>query len=120
MEIEEKIIKALPRIANRLLSELILTCPVDKGGLRANLKVRPSADGIGLIIWMNEYGKYVEFGTPPHIIKPKNKQALKFKGEKGKFVIVKEVKHPGTRPNPFVRNAIQTKLQQIIIEELKV
>ena len=72
---------------------------------------------------MVDYGKYVEFGSPPHIIKPKNKKALKFKvgkaTKKGKdIVFAKEVKHPGTRPNPFVRNTIQNKLTKIIKEEL--
>ena len=59
--------------------------------------------------------------TPPHIIKPKEKKALKFKsgkGEKG-FVFAKEVKHPGTRPNPFIRNTVQTKLLKIIQEEVE-
>jgi len=66
--------------------------------------------------------------TPPHIIKPKNKKALKFevgrierlsgKGGKKKIVFAKEVRHPGTRPNPFIRNTIINKLKLIIIEEL--
>jgi len=74
------------RIANRLLSELIITAPVDTGRLRNSLKVKPTKKG--LIIWMVDYGMFVEFGT--------------FR----------------QRPNPFIRNAIQTKLQNIIIEEL--
>jgi len=66
--------------------------------------------------------------TPPHIIKPKSKKALRFEvgrierlsgKKKGKTIVfAKEVKHPGTRPNPFIRNTIQTKLKQIIIEEI--
>jgi len=114
-EIKELLELALPRIANRLRNELVLKCPVDTGILRNSIKVKPSEEG--LIIWMAEYGKWIEFGTPPHIISPKNKKALKFKVG-GKEVIVKKVKHPGTRPNPFVRTAINTKLQNIIIEEL--
>ena len=55
--------------------------------------------------------------TPPHIISPKNKKALAFKiGKEG--IVVKKVRHPGTRPNPFIRRTIQNKLRQIIIEEL--
>lgn len=119
-EIEEKLIKAMPRIALRLQNELILACPVDTGVLRNSIKVIPSSDGFGLIIWMVQYGKHVEFGVPPHIIRPKDKQALKFKGgKKGEFVFAKTIKHPGSRPNPFIRNTIQTKLQAIIIEELQ-
>ena len=55
--------------------------------------------------------------TPPHVIKPTTKKALKFKVG-GKDVIVKKVKHPGTRANPFIRTAINTKLRDIIMEEL--
>ena len=66
--------------------------------------------------------------TPPHIITPKNKKALSFevgrierlpgKGGKKKMVFAKKVRHPGTRPNPFIRNTINNKLRKIIIEEL--
>jgi len=125
-EIEERIERALPRIAVRIQNELMIVCPVDTGRLRNSIKVRSTKGGI--IIWMVDYGKFVEFGTPPHIIKPNSKKALKFevgriqrlssgKGEKN-IVFAKEVKHPGTRPNPFIRNTIQNKLGKIIVEEI--
>ena len=125
-EIEEKIQRAMPDIARRLWNELTLVCPVDTSRLVNSIKVRSTNEG--LIIWMVGYGKYVEFGTLPHTIEPKNKKALKFEvgrierlsgRKKGKdMVIVKKVKHPGTRPQPFIRNTIQNKLKQIIIEEI--
>lgn len=117
-EIEERLERALPRIAIRMQNELILASPVDTGRLRNSIKVKSTEEG--LIIWMVDYGKFVEFGTPPHIITPKEKEALKFKirREKGKIVFAKVVKHPGTRPNPFIRNTIQNKLRNIIHEEL--
>lgn len=125
-EIKERLELALPRIANRIQTELILVCPVDTGRLRSSIKVKPTSKGI--VIWMADYGKFVEFGTPPHTIEPHNKKALAFEvgrierlsgRKKGKtMVIVKKVRHPGTRPNPFIRNTIQTKLRNIIMEEL--
>ena len=114
-ELEEKLEKALPDIARRFWNELVLVCPVDKGFLKNSIKVKV-IDGV-LVVWMNETGKWVEFGTPPHVITPKDKKALKFKGEDGD-IIVKKVRHPGTRPNPFIRNTIQNKLRNIIIEEV--
>ena len=33
-------------------------------------------------------------------------------------VFAKEVKHPGSRPNPFIRNTLQNKLPLIIMEEM--
>lgn len=139
-EIEERLIMAMPRIALRLQNELIIICPVDKGLLRLSIKVGVASNGQGLIIWMNETGKWVEFGTPPHTIKAKPGKFLvipkaggRLSKRKGKWrtkfkfggkehiddvIFVKEVKHPGTRPNPFIRNTIQNKLANIIKEEL--
>lgn len=114
-EFKEKLNKAMPRIAQALENELVLASPVDKGFLRNSIRVKATSRGVK--ISMKEYGKWVEFGTPPHVINPKNKKALKFKGKDG-AVIVKRVMHPGTRPNPFIRNTIQLKIKEIIIREL--
>ena len=121
-EIVEKLEKALPEIARRIQNELTLAAPVDTGRLRNSIKVK--AEGNNLVIWMVGYGKFVEFGTPPHVITPENKKALKFevgrierlKGKKKgkKEVIVKKVKHPGTRPNPFHVRAAQSSLSQLV------
>lgn len=105
----------LERIAYRLMHELKKVAPSKTANLRRSIKVFPYGDG--LRITMTHYGKYVEFGTPPHIIKPSKKKALKFKTG-GDTVFAKKVRHPGTRPNPFVRNTIMTKLPKIIREEI--
>jgi len=115
MGIKEILEKALPDIARRFRNELVLKCPVDTGRLRASIKVK--VEGNSLIIWMVNYGKYIEFGSPPHVIKPKDKKALKFKSGND-VVFSKEVRHPGSRPNPFIRTAINTKLKEIIIQEI--
>ena len=104
----------LERIAIRLQNELILVCPVDKGRLRNSIRVIITDEGLRII--MVDYGRFVEFGTPPHTIKPKGKKALHWGGKEGP--IVKEVKHPGTRPNPFVRNTLQNKFGKIVAEEV--
>lgn len=114
-EIQELLEKAMFDIAIRLQNELLITCPVDTGRLKNSIKVLPQDQG--LIIGMVGYGKFVEFGTPPHVIIPTEKKALKFKAG-GEEIIVKKVQHPGTRPNPFVRTALFTKLGKIIEEEI--
>jgi len=114
-EIKEAIERAIPRIAIRIQNELILAAPVDTGRLRNSIRVE--ADGNLLTITMVDYAFYVEFGTPPHVIKPKDKQALKFKAG-GENVFAKEVHHPGTRPNPFIRNTIRNKISKIVQEEI--
>jgi len=115
MELQEALNKAMPAIARRIRNELVITCPVDTGRLKNSLKVMATDEG--LIIGMVSYGRFVEFGSPPHIITPKEKKALKFKMDK-KTVFAKKVRHPGVRPNPFVRTVLMTKLKNIIIEEI--
>jgi len=65
-----------------------------------------------------EYTKFVEFGTSPHVIYPKNGKALKF-NIAGKDIFVKKVNHPGTTPKPFIRHTINTKLQSTIKKTIR-
>ena len=117
-EFEEVLKKSMFRIAVGLEKALKLACPVDKGILRNSIKVRVGEDGFSLMISMVFYGKHVEFGTNPIVITPKTKQALAFKSG-GDKIVVKRVKHPGTRPNPFIRTTLRTQLPRIILGEIK-
>jgi HK97 gp10 family phage protein len=58
------------------------------------------------------YGVFQEFGTRPHIIRPRVARRLVFKVD-GKWVFAREVHHPGTAPQPFMRPAIEHQLQQL-------
>lgn len=97
-------------------------CPVDKGRLRRGISYRVKGNVIEL--YMPFYGFYVDQGTAPHIIRPKNKKALKFSvgatgprgGKTTETVIVKEVKHPGTRPQPFIRETFRIDAPRIAKE----
>lgn len=98
-------------IANDLRNALLDSVPVDTGRLKGSIKVQIKDDEI--VIEMNDYGLYVEYGTPPHIIRPKNKNSLKWKsGDKTYFA--KVVQHPGTRPNPFIRTTFKQDLVEIV------
>ena len=44
------------------------------------------------------YGRFIEFGTKPHVIKAKNGRAL--------AIGFASVHHPGIRPHPFMRPAL--------------
>lgn len=59
-----------------------------------------------------EYAVYVEFGTGPHIIRPKEGGTLAFEVG-GETVFAKEVKHPGTPPNGALRKAVRTALANL-------
>ena len=97
-------------IANDLRNKLVTSCPVDTGFLKNSIRIK--SNGKGYDIMMPDYGLMCEYGTPPHIIRPKNKKALHWGGKGGP--IVKLVNHPGTRPQPFIRSTVNTILKQIV------
>jgi HK97 gp10 family phage protein len=51
-----------------------------------------------------KYGEFVEYGTRPHLIRPKNKKALFWKGALSPYAVVK---HPGTKANPFFKRGFE-------------
>jgi len=109
--------KTLWLIGNDLVNELVDEAPVDTGRLKNSIKVE-HVNNDKISISMVDYAAHVEFGTKPHDIVPKNKKALKFKGVGG-TVFAKKVRHPGTRPNPFISNTIRNKLGDIIVKRLE-
>lgn len=50
--------------------------------------------------WSAPYAGYVEYGTRPHVIKPRRASALRFVAG-GRTVFAKKVNHPGTKPRKF-------------------
>ena len=58
------------------------------------------------------YAMFVEFGTRPHIIRPVYARYLRFEVA-GRIVFAREVHHPGTRPNPFVRRTAEIIRQKL-------
>lgn len=58
------------------------------------------------------YGDYVHEGTPPHVIRPKDKKALRWPGENG-FIFAKRVHHPGTKADPFLYEAAENEREKI-------
>ena len=71
------------------------------GALRSSVHSERQPDGSVLVGPSLEYGKYVNDGTPPHIIRSKGNYPLRNR-ETGQ-VFGREVHHPGTRPQPFVQ-----------------
>lgn len=53
------------------------------------------------------YGIYHHEGTPAHVIRPRRARVLAFYWPKvGRVVYLREVHHPGTRPNRFLTGAL--------------
>lgn len=93
------------------------TAPVDTGNYRSEINY----DGANSVIASANYSADIEYGTGAHIIEPVSAKALHFKKD-GKEVFAKLVHHPGTKPNPVMRNAaaqVQKEIPQIWQEAQK-
>lgn len=109
---------SLERIAVTVVREAMRNAPVNKGqgggrrGYGGNLRqsinyVKDPSTG-GFVVWVNsQYGVYVDQGTKPHVILPKNKPFLAWKGSDGKWIFARRVNHPGTKPTYFFTNAVK-------------
>jgi HK97 gp10 family phage protein len=81
-------------------------CPVDTGRLRGSITTNITGKLSGETGTNISYAEAVEYGTRPHTIKPKNKQALHWKEGNTDF-FAKEVHHPGTKAQPFFEPAVK-------------
>lgn len=97
-------------------AEAKMRAPIDKGFLRSSTQAnvdQAESHLLGFVQVGAEYGLAVEEGTRPHVIRPKGKKALYWKGAKHP---VKGVRHPGTAPQPFMRpaaKAVRSRVGQI-------
>ena len=64
---------------------------------------------------------FVQYGTRPHKITPKNKQALRWPGQGG-FIFAKSVNHPGYKGDAYMiraRDAALLRFNSILDESLR-
>ncbi|CAK0766079.1 Transcriptional regulator [Gammaproteobacteria bacterium] len=71
------------------------------GSLFQSIGWNPLGDASAEVYANSKLAAWVEFGTKPHIIAPKDRKALKIPSENGGFVFRKKVHHPGTKARPF-------------------
>lgn len=82
---------------------------VDTGRLRSSV-VRQEYGRFNRTVGTNvEYAAGLEFGTAPHVIRPKNGKALKTP-----YGYFKKVNHPGNRAKPFLFPAAEAERQNFI------
>jgi HK97 gp10 family phage protein len=101
--------QVLVQSANHILAEMEALVPVDTGNLRGSLGIRVSSHTvtIGPNTNVAPYAGFVEFGTKPHIIRPKSPGGVLAFKIGGRQVFAKMVHHPGTKPQPYVRPAFE-------------
>ena len=122
----------LYRIGLEVTNEAKKVAPVVTSNLKNDIGVFTDNLSQGIIEVGNSkiapYSKYVYYGTKPHTIVPKKKKALKT--PHGYY---KKVKHPGTKPNPYLeiglenylrgggfeRAVDESKLDEAIVKDLK-
>ena len=107
----------LDLMADLIVGQITTHTPVDTGNLKSNTDWRKLRRLARRIFNNTDYALAVEFGTPPHTIRPKTKKALAFtltlSNGQVKRVIVKSVQHPGTPPQPFFRTGFTAAKAQI-------
>jgi HK97 gp10 family phage protein len=106
-------------------AELRAEAPVGKGTgsgrLRDSIKFRRASGLSSIALEFGSdvpYASYVENGTAPHVILPRNARRLRFVARGGDLVYSAMVNHPGTKPNPFARNAMM-RLSPLIAQSFK-
>lgn len=102
---------SIEETARRIVEDAKRRAPQDTGTLRNAIDYRVARNGLTATLGIRRrkarrdafYAHMVEFGTRPHVIKPKRGRALRH----GKTVFGTEVHHPGTRPQPFLTPAFE-------------
>lgn len=93
------------------LAEMQRRAPVKTGKMKRS--IRKTVSGFQAVIEPTvPYAIHVEEGTAPHIIRASKAKALRFEAA-GEIVFCKLVHHPGTKPQPFVRETAEETRRQL-------
>ena len=111
-------------LAPIVLAEIKHRAPVGQdsgaGRLRDSISIERRAAGGGVSVRFVSsvpYATFVENGTGPHRIEPRNARVLHWTSG-GSSAFAHGVNHPGTRPNPFARKAIES-LMPLLSQRLR-
>ena len=115
VKIEQSVLRgALRAGANVVMAEAKANVPVESGQLRDGLKVSTSSRRGRVTAKVKATGKHahiapwLDYGTAAHKITAKGK-GMFFGG-----LFVKGVQHPGSRPKPFMRPALDGRAQDAV------
>jgi HK97 gp10 family phage protein len=107
-ELRQKLIEKLADIA---YAAAFWGAPWRSGKLAGSI-VKEVVDGEASIGALASYAVYVVKGTAPHEIRPVNASVLAFEVEGG-MVFTPLVRHPGTKPNPFMQRAVDAAREKV-------
>ena len=118
-EAEESVKKVVKNSAFKIQKEAMSNLTKNKSVATGHLRRAVSTDIKGLEATVHtsnvKYAIMVEKGTKAHLIKPKNKKMLYWKGASHP---VRLVRHPGSRAKPFLEPAFEKEKDQFL-EKLK-
>ena len=113
LEMTKNIVQAINKSGHKVLQEakdrsVIQRTPVDTGRMIGSINVNFQKSGLEAVIAADtEYADAVHEGTRPHIIRPRNKRILAWRDKQiGDWRVAREVHHPGTKAQPFMRWAL--------------
>ena len=86
--------------------------PWRDGNLARSIVKEVEADS-AVIRVLAMYGIFVVSGTAPHVIRPAGASCLAFRARSGEMVFTRLVRHPGTKPNPFLEEAAEKTREQV-------
>lgn len=109
--------RRMRQIIRLVAADARTNAPVDTGRMAQAIKEDPIvSEGpfrvIGGVTSHAPYSAFVHQGTRPHVIRPRNASALRFEVG-GRRVFASSVNHPGTRPRPFLTNAVVRTLRNL-------
>lgn len=107
-------VQLVQKAQRQTLTRAKITSPVDSGALRNSHLAEPIKVSGGKVTTeisaeggaKQQYAMHVHEGTKPHVIKPRRKKVLSWKGPEGR-VFASSVNHPGTPARPWLRRALQ-------------
>lgn len=105
------------RVTRRIATQARVDVPVKTGNLGRSIREDPIVFSGPFRVDTGvtahaPYAAAVHEGSRPHIIRARNASVLHFKIG-GRDIFVPEVRHPGTRARPFLRNAAE----RVVAEE---
>jgi hypothetical protein len=108
-QVQAAMTAAADTITDRIVVEARALAPVRSGRLKAAIRKEPGTGHGPFLVQAGvscdvPYAKFVHDGTQPHVIRARNASVLAFQVG-GRKVFARSVRHPGTRPNPFLRTA---------------
>ena len=116
-ETQAKVLRGLAQVAFDTAQRQADT-HTQTGALARSLRLQDDGDGgwiIGHDLQHAPYAIFLHFGTRPHLIKPKDKKALRWPGGSGSktnFIFAKWVRHPGYEGDPWLVKAADEAVRQ--------